>query len=463
MGGLAVSNIVPITPYFKSSLKGLTSKLLKFPNWSLQMRQVTCRHLPYLLALGLALPVQAAQVGQVTVESKTGKPLSAVVELIPAAGETNLKAKLASSSVFAALGAAYGPVVSSTTLQMTERNGRPAILIRSGKPVFEPISLVFDLESDAGQTVKKVVLKPEPGSEPISAPPVAAPSVQTAPVQSNTSSEAAQRLNKDLLEVKRRTEALESTIANLTAAINRTQNDPKSAPSKQDREAREARDAAVDQQLAMIALAAEEANRPWFKKITSTEWGILGSGILFLSFVGGAIATRFRRTPMLIAEHGKVRVVGLSSIPLEGELIRGKDEVVLEVKRLPNKMSLLQKLGFKQPPSAIFSVEQELPEAVPAIPSGPAVRAPSSMDSSVQTTQAIDEINETSQKMAEIKIPETPAEPVPTPAPTSAPKPAVPPEETKVRKENNPSPLRTPSPPPRGIPMFGAAKGASRS
>jgi pilus assembly protein FimV len=145
--------------------------------------------------LSLPLLVQAAGLGQLSVQSFLGQPLKAEIEIVSlqAGEESSIEARLASGNAFAQAGIEFNPALSTTRFEITKHDGRPVIRVTTRQPVNEPfVDMLVELRWATGLFVREytVLLDPPgyegPKAQPMASAPAAAPmtspAAPTAPV-----------------------------------------------------------------------------------------------------------------------------------------------------------------------------------------------------------------------------------------------------------------------------------------
>jgi hypothetical protein len=135
------------------------------------------------------LCAQAAELGEVVVQSYIGQPLVADIELTaladPAAPVT---VRLANADVYKGANIGMHPVLASLTMTVTRRDGRQFLHITSLKPVdTENVHLFLDLSEGSRRNVRAATLwlsrdpAPKPPPPPPPPPPAPAPLVSALP------------------------------------------------------------------------------------------------------------------------------------------------------------------------------------------------------------------------------------------------------------------------------------------
>ena len=145
-----------------------------------------------LLASAMAVPGMSAALGlgNLTVSSSLGQPLSARIELTSAAKEEldSLAARVADPALYRQNNLAYpGALAAARVTLERDANGRPYLQIRTQAPVSEPfLDLLVEINWAAGRLVRDYTfLLDPPGSTMIAAPaePVAPARAGAAPAR----------------------------------------------------------------------------------------------------------------------------------------------------------------------------------------------------------------------------------------------------------------------------------------
>lgn len=144
------------------------------------------------LALAAALLVagsgaQALGLGKLNVQSALGETMRAEIDVSSLTAEeaATLKVRVAPPESYRATGVDYNPVLTSTQVQVTRRDGRTVLRVVSDRAVQEPfVDVILELTWSSGRLVREYTLLFDPPSLPKPAPVVTAPpAIAAAPAQ----------------------------------------------------------------------------------------------------------------------------------------------------------------------------------------------------------------------------------------------------------------------------------------
>lgn len=163
--------------------------------FSMLSKRLTFRALALpLIAAALCAPLQAAELGEVKVNSHIGQQLSADIELVDLtpADLADLQARLANPDVFKGANLTMPPVLGGLHISVARRDNRRFLHLTTLQPVnAEALHLFLELNSGGRQIIRaaSLWLTPEPPAQRIArsvampaAAPIPAPAPATAPV-----------------------------------------------------------------------------------------------------------------------------------------------------------------------------------------------------------------------------------------------------------------------------------------
>jgi pilus assembly protein FimV len=125
--------------------------------------------LVFLASCSVAVPVQAAALGELTVQSRLGEPLQAEVRLVGVTPQesSSLRATLAPEAAFKRANIPFDPVLASLTFGLMQRDGDYVVTISSDTPVAHlAIGMLLELSSESSRLIREYTLFIDP-SEPV--------------------------------------------------------------------------------------------------------------------------------------------------------------------------------------------------------------------------------------------------------------------------------------------------------
>jgi len=142
---------------------------------------------PLMLALALADPMRAAELGDIAPRSYIGQPLAVDIDLVSLTPEeaNGLQVRLAAPDVYRGANAAMNPALASVRMQVERRGGKPVLHVTTTRPVeAEYLHLYVELGVPGKSDVRlaTVWLQPDPNPAPPPAP--AAPAAPPVPLAS---------------------------------------------------------------------------------------------------------------------------------------------------------------------------------------------------------------------------------------------------------------------------------------
>ena len=138
---------------------------------------------------------QALGLGKLNVQSALGETLRAEIDVTSLSAEeaATLKVRIAPPDAYRSTGVEYNPVLTSTQVLVTRRDGRTVLRVSSDRAVQEPfVDVILELSWSSGRLVREYTLLFDPPTSPKPAPVIAAPPVMAAatPPSSAVSTEA---------------------------------------------------------------------------------------------------------------------------------------------------------------------------------------------------------------------------------------------------------------------------------
>ena len=110
------------------------------------------------------LPLWAAGLGKLTVNSALGQPLAAEIEIYADKAELDgLRAMLANEESYKNARIGMAPVLSSLRFAVSQRGGKPVLKLSSTRPVNDPfVDMLIELSWDSGKMVREYTLLIDP-------------------------------------------------------------------------------------------------------------------------------------------------------------------------------------------------------------------------------------------------------------------------------------------------------------
>ena len=113
----------------------------------------------------VSLPVEAAGLGRLTVQSGLGQPLLAEVEITSLTDDeaSSLKARLARPDAFRQAGLEFNPALTGLNFEVRRNGAGATVLITSSKPVNEPfVDLLLELVWSTGKFAREYTFLLDP-------------------------------------------------------------------------------------------------------------------------------------------------------------------------------------------------------------------------------------------------------------------------------------------------------------
>lgn len=144
-------------------------------------------HLALAALLVASSGAQALGLGKLNVQSALGETMRAEIDVSSLTAEeaATLKVRVAPPESYRATGVDYNPVLTSTQVQITKRDGRTVLRVVSDRAVQEPfVDVILELTWSSGRLVREYTLLFDPPNLPKPAPVVTAPpAIAAAPAQ----------------------------------------------------------------------------------------------------------------------------------------------------------------------------------------------------------------------------------------------------------------------------------------
>lgn len=141
-------------------------------------------HLALAALLVASSGAQALGLGKLNVQSALGESMRAEIDVISLTPEetASLKARIAPVEAYRAQGVDYNPVLASTQVQVTRRDGRTVLRVTSDRAVQEPfVDVILEVTWSSGRLVREYTLLLDPPGLRPSPVVTAPPSVAAAP------------------------------------------------------------------------------------------------------------------------------------------------------------------------------------------------------------------------------------------------------------------------------------------
>jgi hypothetical protein len=268
-----------------------------------------------LFGVVLVAPAFAAKLGTPQILMKKGERVSIDIPIELSPGEQLVKAAVAQSRVYGALGLVFPPSLQTATVSIRDSQGASVLHLAGGVSKADSLPVVLEIDTNNGQVVRQflapisqVAATPHPAEPTMAATPrvTAEPLAEKkrksqAPVTERAAETARQAAEA---EFEARMDTINQSIARVAEGINDI-----SAEFKRDNLAREKQTAAL-----LLLVPPPKQETPWIDDLTLMGGAaILGMSLAAAWFVGSR--------PRLPAGTS-VFLVGPGRTPIEGKFVR---------------------------------------------------------------------------------------------------------------------------------------------